>query len=164
MQVVPTILPSGTVWDCKRGRLLLGMEQLALQGIQFESPDILTNNQNQDLAGNAHLVSRCGRLTSSGYIILLFYYYHIDLYCYLVYMTNLPLCCGCYQWTSSMRNTNTILIIMINDFQRNNFQRNKKTRMILDIDSHTSEQSETYQLLPIDSLLTRWLLVLVILF
>lgn len=51
--VVPTILPSGTVWDCKRGRLLLGMEQLALQGIQFESPDILTNNQNQDLAGNA---------------------------------------------------------------------------------------------------------------
>ena len=111
MQVVPTILPSGTVWDCKRGRLLLGMEQLALL--------------------------------------------HIDLYCYLVYMTNLPLCCGCYQWTSSMRNTNTILIIMINDFQRNNFQRNKKTRMILDIDSHTSEQSETYQLLPIDSLLTR---------
>ena len=56
LQVVPTILPSGTVWDCKRGRLLLGIEQLSLQGIQFESPSILTNNQHQDLAGNAQLI------------------------------------------------------------------------------------------------------------
>eukprot|EP00434_Breviolum_minutum_P030986 symbB.v1.2.027404.t1/scaffold2808.1/size69842/6 len=50
--VVPTVLPSGTVWDFKNNRLLTGHEQLALQGIQLEQPN-LTNNQAQDVAGNA---------------------------------------------------------------------------------------------------------------
>ena len=35
---------------------MLGAEQLALQGIQFEDNSQLTNNQQQDLAGNACLV------------------------------------------------------------------------------------------------------------
>lgn len=52
-QVVPTVLPSGTVWDMKRARLLIGVEQLALQGLQFENHDQLSNNQWQDVAGNA---------------------------------------------------------------------------------------------------------------
>ena len=55
-QVVPTVLPSGTVWDFEKKRLMLGAEQLALQGIQFEDNSQLTNNQQQDLAGNACLV------------------------------------------------------------------------------------------------------------
>lgn len=49
---MPTVLPSGTVWDFKNNRLLTGHEQLALQGIQLEQPN-LTNNQAQDVAGNA---------------------------------------------------------------------------------------------------------------
>lgn len=53
-KVVPTVLPSGTVWDMKKGRLLIGLEALALQGIQFDSPEI-TNNHCQDLAGNAYI-------------------------------------------------------------------------------------------------------------
>ena len=54
-QVVPTVLPSGTVWDYERDRLHLGCEQLALQGIQYASgvTSALSNNQQQDLAGNA---------------------------------------------------------------------------------------------------------------
>ncbi|CAK9032499.1 unnamed protein product [Durusdinium trenchii] len=53
--VVPTVLPSGTVWDYERDRLHLGCEQLALQGIQYASgvTSALSNNQQQDLAGNA---------------------------------------------------------------------------------------------------------------
>lgn len=51
--VVPTVLPSGTVWDFVHSRLLIGVEQLALQGIQFDQPYVVTNNQAQDLAGNA---------------------------------------------------------------------------------------------------------------
>lgn len=50
---MPTVLPSGTVWDIKQSRLLVGVEQLALQGVQFENLDALTNNQWQDVAGNA---------------------------------------------------------------------------------------------------------------
>ena len=55
-EAVPTVLPSGTVWDFKNGRLLLGVEQLALQGIQYQFNDTPSNNRNQDLAGNACLV------------------------------------------------------------------------------------------------------------
>lgn len=47
------MLPSGTVWDFRRSRLLTGYEQLSLQGIQFEHPEVLSNNQMQDIAGNA---------------------------------------------------------------------------------------------------------------
>ena len=62
-EVVPTVLPSGTVWDFGRSRLLIGVEQLALQGIQFDQPYVVTNNQAQDLAGNALLSNKqsgCG--------------------------------------------------------------------------------------------------------
>lgn len=51
--VVPTVLPSGTVWDFTRSRLLTGHEQLGLQGIQMEFAHEISNNQAQDLAGNA---------------------------------------------------------------------------------------------------------------
>ena len=66
-EVVPTVLPSGTVWDFVHSRLLIGVEQLALQGIQFEEPTAVTNNQAQDLAGNALLDikrSCCGSIKS----------------------------------------------------------------------------------------------------
>lgn len=53
--MVPTVLPSGMLWDDARRRLHLGVEQLALQGIQYPTPVIarMSNNQLQDLAGNA---------------------------------------------------------------------------------------------------------------
>jgi hypothetical protein len=49
------VLPSGTVWDFTRSRLLTGHEQLGLQGIQMEFAHEISNNQAQDLAGNALL-------------------------------------------------------------------------------------------------------------
>lgn len=52
--MVPTVLPGGVVWDFQRERLLLGKEQLALQGVDYERIT-LTNNQYQDLAGNGFL-------------------------------------------------------------------------------------------------------------
>ncbi|CAK9058042.1 unnamed protein product [Durusdinium trenchii] len=52
-EVVPTILPSGTVRDVEKSRLHLGREQLALQGIRYQKRVNLSNNQMQDLA--------CGR-------------------------------------------------------------------------------------------------------
>ena len=58
-QVVPTVLPGGTVWDMRRSRLLIGVEQLALQGINFENQDQLSNNQWQDVAGNAFPAQFC---------------------------------------------------------------------------------------------------------
>lgn len=56
-KVVPTVLPSGTVWDASHRRLHLGVEQLCLQGIQFSGRTMssLSNSQCQDLAGNALL-------------------------------------------------------------------------------------------------------------
>ena len=49
------MLPSGTVWDFTRSRILTGHEQLALQGIQMQFDHEISNNQAQDLAGNALL-------------------------------------------------------------------------------------------------------------
>ena len=54
-KVVPTVLPSGTLWDFDRARLHIGGEQLQLQGIQYKNgvASTMSNNQLQDLAGNA---------------------------------------------------------------------------------------------------------------
>ncbi|CAK9009205.1 unnamed protein product [Durusdinium trenchii] len=57
--VVPTILPNAKMWDVKRGRLLLGQEMMALQGLYMSDlrgyvPAGVTQHQIGDLAGNAY--------------------------------------------------------------------------------------------------------------
>ena len=56
---MPTVLPSGTVWDDEQGRIHLGIEQLRLQGTMLDDAAIrsrkVSNSQFQDLAGNACL-------------------------------------------------------------------------------------------------------------
>ena len=56
------MLPSGTVWDVKRGRLITGLEALRLQGIEYDPANgpIPSNSQCQDLAGNALLAVESG--------------------------------------------------------------------------------------------------------
>ena len=49
-------MPSGTLWDFDRNRLVVGVESMQLQGIQYEYHDIITNGQHQDLAGNMFLI------------------------------------------------------------------------------------------------------------
>ncbi len=58
-QAVPTILPSGTMWDFKHARLHVGAESLQLQGTQYSSSCMPSMNQCQDLAGNAFLGEFC---------------------------------------------------------------------------------------------------------
>ena len=54
-EVVPTILPGGTVYDLVKNRLIIGQESLLLQGTQYPPPVLscLSNSQQQNLAGNA---------------------------------------------------------------------------------------------------------------
>ena len=54
-KVVPTILPSGTVWDFELGRLHTVQEQLRLQATCYPEKILqsVLNSQRQDLAGNA---------------------------------------------------------------------------------------------------------------
>ena len=54
-KVLPTILPSGTVWEFELGRLHTGQEQSRLQATCYPEKILqnVSNNQRQDLAGNA---------------------------------------------------------------------------------------------------------------